>query len=294
MSSRRLFIQTTLAALAALACTADTQAKSCLWKVSSTTGILYLQGSVHVLKAQHYPLAPAIEQAYTESAALILEVDMGEMTSLETQRKIMAKAMLPGTDTLKTTLDVPTYHALESKCSKMGLPIASLEKFKPWFASVTLALIKMQQMGFDPQYGLDKYFYDKASRDSKPVTGLETTEFQINLFDSLAESDPNQFVNRALADLSLFDEDLDHLEKAWINGQIDELGKLMTKSFADYPELYNTFILERNKRWSIKLSSILDKTDSKTHMVVVGAGHLPGKGGLLDLLTEKGFTLEQL
>ena len=60
----------------------------------------------------------------------------------------------------------------------------------------------------------------------------------------------------------------------------------------DYPDLYQTFILDRNECWFKKLESLLKQ--SKTHMVVVGAGHLPGKGGLLELLKQEGYTLEQL
>ena len=292
MHTKRGFIKSCTLALIAATLASGVSAKSCLWKVTSPTGTLYLQGSVHILKADNYPLPSSIEQAYVASEVLVLEVNMKEMASPETQQRIMSKAMLPGAKTLQQELDVDTYEKLSAACIQTGLPIAALEKFKPWFSTMTLSLLKLQQMGFESQHGLDTYFYGKATADGKKVIGLENIDFQIDLFDSLAESNPNDFVTRALADLDVIEKEIALLEKAWVTGDIDTLGTLMSKSFEGYPEFYKTFVLDRNDRWLKKLNDLLEKP--KISMVVVGAGHLPGKGGLLELLEEKGYTLEQL
>lgn len=292
MHTRYGFVKSFALALATITLASSAFPESCLWKVGSKTGTLYLQGSVHFLKASHYPLAPAIEKAYAESASLVLEVDMNEMASMEMQQRIMAKAMLPGNETLHDALDEDTYQKLGSACDKAGLPIAPLSKFKPWFATMTLTLVRLQQMGFDPQHGLDTYFYGKAVADGKKVMGLESVDFQIDLFDRLADENPNGFVTRALDDLAIIKEDVATLEKAWESGDIEALGTLITKSFDGYPTLHKTFVLDRNERWLKTLCNLLET--SKTHMVVVGAGHLSGKGGLLELLEEKGYSLKQL
>ena len=267
-------------------------AESCLWKVTSETGTLYVQGSIHLLKAENYPLAPAIEQAYADSEVLVLEVDMNEMTSPQTQQKIMQKALLPTDETLQGLIGMNTYQKLGQTCTQLDLPPATLNRFKPWFAAVTLTLIKTQKMGFDPQYGLDTYFFNQAMADSKKVVGLETVDFQIGLFDDLSSSNPDEFIAHALAELDSLEADMARLEQAWVSGDIAALGMLMSKSFADYPELYQTFVLDRNLRWIEQLDLFLKKPS--THLVVVGAGHLPGQGGLLELLKEKGYTIEQL
>jgi uncharacterized protein YbaP (TraB family) len=288
----RRLIKSFTFALSLLFLVLNVSGKSCLWKVTSETGILYVQGSIHVLKTDSYPLAPAIEKAYAASQKLILEVDMAEMTSLGTQAKIMAMAALPEGKTLKTELDTATYQALKKACEKVGLPVNLLEKLKPWFVSTTLTLLKMQKMGFDAKDGLDKHFYDKAMADKKTVMGLESIDFQLNLFDSLSKENPSAFVKKALADLDDAESDVEKLHQAWVDGDLDAMGALMKKSFDTYPEFYQTFVLDRNVRWMKKLNKLLKK--SETCMVVVGAGHLPGKDGLLDLLRKKGYTVEQL
>lgn len=292
MKTRGGFIKFCIVTLAATTLATSAMAKSCLWKVTSKNGSLYLQGSVHALRADSYPLASAIEQAYTASDALVLEADMAEMTSPKTQQQITEKAMLPGTNTLKGVLNETTYQKLATTCAEAELPIVALEKYKPWFAAITLSMLKMQKMGFDPQHGLDQYFYEKATADGKKVIGLETVKFQIDLFDSLADENPNDFVERTLADLALIEGEVENLVKAWADGDIDAVGKLMDQSFEGYPQFYKTFVLDRNQRWLKKLDSLLKKP--KVHLVVVGAGHLPGKGGLLERLEQKGYTLEQL
>ncbi|MDF7800694.1 TraB/GumN family protein [Pontiellaceae bacterium B1224] len=292
MLNKRRALKTAVFALSATILIPATLAKSMLWKVSSQKGTLYIQGSAHVLKAENYPLAPAIQQAYSDSSALILEADMGEMMSPQTQQLILKKAMLQKPETLKTLLKPQTYENLTAIADETGLPMPMLDPFKPWFATTTITLLKLKKLGMDEQYGLDKYFYGKATADQKKIIGLESIDFQISLFDSLSNENPDDFVNRALADLKFLEADLDSLLKAWETGDVQTLEKLMTKSFKKFPGMYNKFITARNKAWAKRLSGMV-KND-QTYMVVVGAGHLPGKEGVINLLKEKGFTVEQL
>ncbi len=292
MHTKRGFIKSCALVLIVATLATGATAKSCLWKVTLGNGTLYLQGSVHVLKADSYPLAPAIELAYSNSTALVLEVDMKEMTSPETQQLIMEKAMLPGTNTLQQVLDKETYQKLGTACTQAGLPIAALAKFKPWYATIALTLAQLQKMGFDSQYGLDPYFFDRATADGKRIIGLESVGFQIDLFDRLAKENPNDFVTRALADLAAMEEEVASMEKAWETGDIDTLGTLISKGFEGYPEFHKTFVLDRNKCWLKTLGGLLETPG--IHMVVVGAGHLSGEEGLLELLHQEGYALEQL
>jgi uncharacterized protein YbaP (TraB family) len=292
MQPKRRFIRSVFVLVVLLLSTSVSSAKSCLWKVSSGEGLLYLQGSVHVLKAENFPLAPALEEAYSESTELFLEVDAAAMASPRTQQMIMTKAMLPSGRTLKDELNADVYALTEKAFADAGMPIVAVQQFKPWFAAMTLTMVRMQGMGFDPNLGLDNYFHAKAIADGKKTSGLETVDFQINLLDSLAEGNPNEFMAKSLEDLETIDEKVDELMTAWQGGDIHTVGKLINKSFKGYPALYEKFIVVRNKDWAEQLETLL--ADSTPRMIVVGAGHLPGKDGLLALLKAKGFKIEQL
>ncbi len=292
MQTKRVFIKTLLISLAAALSAGTAQAENTLWKASSAKGAFYIQGSVHLLKADDYPLAPAIEEAYSKSEVLVLEADMKEMLAPETQQLILAKAMLPGDETLETSLSPEVYKMLSEKMKAAGLPAAAFNKFKPWYVSMTLVLTKMQQMGFNPAYGIDQYFYAKATAENKEVIGLETVEYQINLFESLAQGNQDKYIKHTLKELDLLEEMLSELIAAWKTGDIEKLGQLMKESFKEYPDIYESFVNDRNKAWAEKLDAMASK--EKTGMVVVGSGHLPGEKGLLKLLEKRGFKLEQL
>ncbi len=292
MLNKRVVLKTIALAVSIAFLVPTVEAKSCLWKATSKKGTLYIQGSVHLLKSTDYPLPAAIEAAYEASDVLMLEVDMKAMLAPETQQMIMAKALLKGDQTLEGLLQPDVYALLSAELTEAGLPAPVTQKFKPWFATMTLMLLKMQAMGFDPTLGLDQYFYNKATADQKPVIGLETVKFQIDLFDALAEENQNAYIKRALKELDLFETMLDQLMKAWKAGNIEELGKLMQESFEEHPGLYERFVIDRNKNWVKKIDR--EASEKKTHMIVVGAAHLPGKEGLIELLKQKGYSVEQL
>jgi uncharacterized protein YbaP (TraB family) len=277
---------------AALVLAGSVQAESCLWKAESDHGTLYLQGSVHLLTAEDYPLAPAIEDAYADSEVLIFETDMKAMIAPETQQLILSKAILPGQQTLEDELDPEVYSMLAKKLAEAGLPAAAIQKFKPWFATMTLMLLRMQAMGLDPNLGLDQYFHRKAMADGKPEVGLESIEFQINLFDELSRGNQNGYTQHALRELEQMETMLDEMMTAWKSGDLGRLDKLTRASFEEYPEMYEKFVTARNRTWAEKLQDLSSK--DKTCMVVVGTAHLSGKEGLLELLRQKGYTIKQL
>ena len=277
---------------AAVLLTISIQAESCLWKATSDQGTLYLQGSVHLLTADDYPLDPAIEDAYAKSDVLVFETDIKAMLAPETQQLIMAKAILPGQRTLEGELDSDVYAMLSGKLAEAGLPALAVQKFKPWFATMTLMVLRMQAMGFDPNLGLDQYFHRKAMADQKTEVGLESIEFQINLFDALSEGNQNGYTKHALKELEQMETMLTDMMTAWKNGNLERLGEMMRTSFEEYPGMYEKFVTDRNKTWADKLDKLAAK--DKTCMVVVGAAHLTGTEGLIELLKAKGYTVEQL
>lgn len=267
-------------------------AESCLWKATSNGATLYLQGSVHMLKADDYPLDPAIEKAYSKSDTLVFETDMAAMLAPETQQLLMQKALLPNTRTLEDELDPEVYAMLSKKMAEAGLPIVAVKQFKPWFATMTLMIVRMQAMGLDPNLGIDQYFYRKAVADKKPVAGLETLEFQINLFDSLSEGNQDGYTKHALQELEQLETMLAEMVRAWKKGNIDKLDEITRDSFKVYPDMYKKFVTDRNETWVGELDKMASK--DKTCMVVVGVAHLAGKEGLIELLKAKGYTVEQL
>ena len=142
-------------------------ARDFLWKVSGTTGSIYLVGSVHLLTKDFYPLSPALESAFKESDLLVEEADLAEMLSPAAQMQMLARGMLPANTTLDAVVSPATFDLVVTRAKEMGLPVEPLKRFKPWSLALMLSSLQWQKAGFDGELGLDRHFYDQARADGR-------------------------------------------------------------------------------------------------------------------------------
>jgi uncharacterized protein YbaP (TraB family) len=266
--------------------------KSCLWKVVSKESTVYLLGSVHLLKPDAYPLSRTIEQAFDDATRIALEVNMDSLDSPDAQRMIMTKALLPEGNKLNDVVSPATYRVVQQKVQALGLDIQVLTRMKPWFLSLSLVAMKMQQLGYDPQHGVDRHYFERARKAKKEVLGLETAEFQIDLLDSLSGKAQEESLLQTIKELDQVETEFEQIVSAWAAGQEKQLSETLLKSFKEYPDIYAKLITERNRNWLPKIESFF-RNGHKT-LVIVGAAHLVGREGVLDLLRQKGYSIEQL
>ena len=285
------FLITTALGLQAKTATVEQTTKSCLWTVETPSNKIYLLGSLHLLKQDSYPLAAAIEKAYANSRVVIFETDIGALQSPGMQAKLLELGVYPAGENLLENLDENTRQQLEKKMSEIGLPLAQFSRFKPWFVAVTLTTLELQRLGFNPNYGIDMYFFNKAKADGKEIGFLEPAEFQINLLGNMAEENQNDFLSQTLKDLVIVSELSEDLVGSWKKGDTDKLHELLSKSFEDYSDLHNRLLIQRNKNWLQQIESALQK--NKNFLFVVGAGHLVGPESVVDLLKKRGYQVKQ-
>src|ERR1041385_7929738 len=106
-------------------------AKHSLWKVQGKTNVVYVLGSIHLLKPEDYPLAPVIESAFSNASVAVFEVDIDEMAKPEVQFQLMSKAQFPEGRKLQDELAPDLYTNLVKYATAAGLPAAMLDRFKP-------------------------------------------------------------------------------------------------------------------------------------------------------------------
>lgn len=263
-----------------------------LWSIKSSQNTLYLLGSVHLLQKKDYPLPVALETAYQDAEKLVFEIDLGEAESPEVQQLVLKKAALPDGKTLKTTLSPETYQLAELKAKELGLPIQAMDKFEPWFFSLSLLAMKLNQIGFQAQYGVDRHYYQRAIKDGKETLALETVADQINVFDALEPSNQDDYVRQTLLELDTLGNSITEIVQAWKVGDIATLEELLFESFEKYPNMRAKLFDERNQNWLKTLVPLLEKEED--YLVVVGAGHLVGENNVLELLEDKGYSADQL
>jgi uncharacterized protein YbaP (TraB family) len=269
--------------------------RSFLWKATKGQGVVYLVGSVHMLTADFYPLAPALDAAFKDSDLLVEEADLAEMLSPTTQFSLLQRGMLPAGQTLDKVVSPATLALVNAHSSALGAVPGALEavkQFKPWFLAMTLEAMEWQKAGFDPQLGLDKHFYDRAQSEGKAVQGLETTEFQISLFDGMTAEQQERFLSETLKDLDKETAQVGKLANAWKAGDVAGIERFVLQDLQNDPLVYQRLLVGRNRAWLPKIEALFSRP--RHAFVVVGAAHLVGPEGLVAMLKAKGYQLTQL
>jgi uncharacterized protein len=270
----------------------NTAKKNFLWSLKTDKATIYLLGSLHLLTSDSYPLDRNIETAYRMSKKIVFETDISGMNTLAVQEKLLALSMYPEGQTLQQNISPETYSMLEKKLTEIGLSVAQLNNVRPWMCALTLVLFELQKLGFEPQYGIDQYFFKKTQQDKKEMVFLESIEYQLSLFADMNAQEDESFLQQTLKDLEVIKTMFADILSAWEEGDAARLGSLLNISFKDHPDIYNRFLAQRNREWVAKIEDLI--MQGNTAFVVVGAGHLVGPDNLLQLLRGRGYAIEQI
>jgi uncharacterized protein len=266
--------------------------KSVLWSVKGRMNTVYLFGSIHIGEPSFYPLDAKAESSFKESKHLVVEVDT---TSKESQKKaaqLLSDAKLEKGKTLKTVLSPGVYRNLAAEVEKIGLPAGTFDNLKPWITAVSLQMIKMQAMGYVADYGVDKYFLEKAKGD-KQVLELENIEDQLKLLEGIGGEKLLAFTLLSLNSAELKTE---KMINAWRCGDLQTLEDITFEIgpglFEDTDDIYEKLFFSRNRKMTEKIKKYL--TGDEVYFVVVGSGHLIGEKGIVDLLKKAGYQVTRL
>ena len=268
------------------------KADTSVWSVRSGDNVIYLGGTVHLLRPADYPLPGEFEEAYQASSELYFETDIASMNDLSVQAQMLQQLTYGDDESLSSILSDEAYAALSAYTATAGLPIAMLNKFKPGLLISTLQILVFQSMGFTPQ-GVDAFFHTQAVGDGKAEGQLETVQEQIGSIAAMGEGNESEFILLSLKDLAETGDVMEDMIGAWRSGDAEGLSELFVEEMkVEAPALYDTLLLQRNLKWVPQIDSMLQ--DADTEFVLVGAAHLVGENGLLDLLSQKGYEINQL
>jgi uncharacterized protein YbaP (TraB family) len=267
-------------------------ADSSVWKITSGENTVYLGGTVHLLRPSDYPLPEEYEQAYQESAVLVFETDISSMNDLSIQAETLKQLTYTDGQSLDTVLNDEAYNALSEYIATIGIPMAMIEQFKPGMIISMLQLLEFQKIGFTPQ-GVDAYFNIRAMSDAKTLEELESVEEQIGFLAAMGEGNENEFILLSLSDLDEIAEVMEDMIFAWRTGDNEKLSEMFVADMLnEAPELYESLLRGRNLNWIPQIDKML--ADEDVEFVLVGAAHLVGNDGLLELLKARGYKVSQL
>ncbi len=260
-----------------------------LWTLQGRHNRVYLFGSVHMLGDADFAFPGAAESplgsAYRDAEVLIMEVQPGETASPAMLTATASRAIDPQGRTLDELLGSEA-DAVQAAAVEHGIDLAALARFEPWFASLVITVQSALRQGLAAEHGVEQQVAAVAQQDGKSVTGLETVDEQLELFDQLDPALQAQLLLKTIEESQDDDGRLEALVDAWKRGDLGELDRLMAREFDEFPELRASLVVDRNHRWVEQILPLLD--DDRDYLIVVGALHLVGSDGVPALLSRRG------
>jgi uncharacterized protein len=272
--------------------TAAAPAASPVWVIRGAHCTLYLAGSVHLLPAQDAALPPGFERAYADSARLVMELDLPKLDPLAAASWMLEHGALPPGSSLRDILGEQRYARVSASAAQLGLPAEVVAGQAPWVIALELADLDYLHLGMDPEQGVEEQLVHRAQADGKPTAGLETLDEELGGLEALPRDDQLRLLDQTLSELAEGPEELHEVITAWRRGDALKLAALLSREYRSFPALYRPLVTVRNQRWLTQIEHLA--TGQENSLVVVGALHLVGDGGLLELLRKDGFTSAQL
>lgn len=283
----------TLCVLLATSAHADTDGHPVtMWEIEGEHNTVYLLGSIHLLRKKDHPLPAVIESAYQDAETLIMEIDMDDLDPMAAQVAFTEHGVLHDDTTLRDLMGDDLYQQASDAAVALDIPLDMLAKTEPWYAAVTAEIMILSRIGFDPNLGIEAYMTAKAASDNKPIEGFETIEQQLAFLDGLPLAAQRDMLLSTLLEGAEIKQIMDGMIDAWRHGDTDYLNDVLLDSFARFEAINKALITDRNERWVTQTLELLDDDDD--YLIVVGAMHLVGEGGVPERLAREGVHIEQL
>lgn len=272
-----------------------------LYRVEDENGAaLYLLGSIHVTDSRAYPLPDYVMQAYEQCDFLAVECDINAFgEDIEAQTAMARKMVLTDGSKISDHISTETYEAAKAFLTEAGMYSPLYDSFKPamWSSLVDSAMIEL--CGFDSEAGIDMHFLELAAKQGKEIREVESVEFQYDMLLSFPDAlysfqladtlrDPQATMDGTIA---LYEFWLAG-DEAGIVGLMQAEGELTEEEAALLAEYNDAMITRRNESMADTAETYL--AQGGTGFFVVGAAHIFGEGGCVELLLARGYSVERI
>ncbi|MDR3203572.1 MAG: TraB/GumN family protein [Deltaproteobacteria bacterium] len=273
------------------------RADNMLWLVENKSGAkLYLLGSLHMAKPDLYPLSSTIEEAFSQSSQLVVEVDVSDTEQITKMAlSFMGDNGLfsnPNGAELWSVLDSQTAQSLKEALSKANLPQEFFAKMRPWAVAFNLETLVLLTSGYDIELGIDHHFLKAAKQKGLKINQLESFDEQLNVFANLSDEQSIDFLKSVLAEIDNFEPEMTKLIQYWRDGDEKSFELAYFNIYDKHPQLkpiLDKLIIERNRTMSERLLPFFNSP--KPSFAVIGCAHLVGPEGLPALFKQKGYII---
>ncbi|PHI20151.1 TraB/GumN family protein [Lewinellaceae bacterium SD302] len=279
--------------------TSDT---SLLWRISGRelAEPSYLFGTIHMIPAEDYFLPSTVANALSTSRAVAFEIDPRDMEDPSALFGIIGKINMLNDTTLNDLLSEADYKVVNDYFEEAGLPMVMFKRMKPLFLSAMVGedMSKMMGGGMGTESGIKSYELELtrlAEAGKKDISGLETMEFQLSLFDSIPYKAQAQMLLEAVkADSGVEEKGENQFQQMvamYKRQAIFEMANMIHEEGASTSRFEELLLTRRNQSWIKPMQELMS---TGTAFFAVGAGHLAGDQGVIALLRQSGYSVEAI
>ena len=256
-------------------------------------GVVHILGSVHFgRKALDFDRA--IDHALDRADVLVFEIEPGELDPSLMLEAILEMGRLPEGETLQQQLPAETWEALVERLDEAGLEPSGFNLFEPWVVMIQIIGLDVAAAGLDSAQGVETQLLNREE-DPRPMLGLETARFQLELFDQLPVETQIALLDDTLRGGSDGNADsFDLILDAWEAGDDLLLSELTNPEAQDeHSRLFlERVFTARNYNMADGVAALLQ--EPKRYFVTIGAGHTIGETGVPELLRQRGFQVRRI
>lgn len=259
-----------------------------LWQVQRGALKGWLFGTIHVLPKGVAWQTPALTRAMEQADRLVLEA-----TDLQDEQKTLAlfekMGRTPGLPPVEQRVPPKDRATLTQAIRDAGTSSQLLSDYKSWAAAMMLSAASQQALHVSQDDGVEPALIAAFTKAAKPIGGLETVERQFGAFDGLPLAAQARLLVQTVHEAKDLKALYDRILKAWVKGDLDAIAKEDERGEQPDPEVEDAVIVARNRDWVKAIEPMTGKP-----FIAVGAGHLTGRGNLIDMLKARGFTVTRL
>lgn len=258
---------------------------SLLWEISGKEGrkTSYIFGTFHLMCREDIHFSGSLLTALKNSDQVYFEMDLDDPAN--TLGGIFYMNMHG--DTSLSDLYTPEEYARVESFFRDSLktPLTLLKRMKPMMLE---ALIYPKLMPCKNMSGIEQELMQIAKKENKEIKGFETIQFQASIFDSIPYSVQAKDLLKNLDSMQEYKVYFNSMLSIYKSQQLTKIANMMNDSSFGGAEDTEILLNSRNRNWVAQLDDIMTKNSVFT---AVGAGHLPGENGVLELLRKKGYTV---
>lgn len=263
-----------------------------LWKISGNglEKASYLYGTIHMIGADDFFLPDGTMTAMDEADRVVFEIDMADMTDMSAMMGIMDKAFMKDNLSLKDLLSAEDFKLVEDHFQEMGLPIFFLQRIKPMFLTVfTSGDMKPGDMESGKIKSYEFEFMEMAKNGNKTTAGLESIDFQLSVFDSIPYQDQADMLMDGIKNGGSDTDSFKEIVKIYKEQNLTKMLEMTLSEEGGLSEYDDLLLNQRNKNWIPQMKKMMTEN---VNFFAVGAGHLPGDEGVINLLREAGYSVK--